>query len=55
MTELFEDDLLDVEEGLDNDKEIDINIESVASARQRLEKMLEEKRLQAELKDVFDF
>lgn len=57
MTDLFEDELLDedllVEGETDDDIDLSKNEVATLDARRRLEKMLEERRLKAELDDFF--
>ena len=58
MTELFEDDEIDVVEDSFNAEEvvdIDTSESIILDARRRLEKKLEEKRLREELDDFVDY
>lgn len=58
MTELFEDDEIDVVEDPFNAEEtvdIDMSETTTLDARRRLEKKLEEKRLRDELDDFVDY
>lgn len=58
MTELFEDDEIDVVDGSFNAEEtvdIDTPENVILDARRRLEKKLEEKRLREELDDFIDY
>lgn len=58
MTELFEDDEIDVvEESFNAEEVVDIDTSEsiILDARRRLEKKLEEKRLREELDDFVDY
>jgi hypothetical protein len=58
MTELFEDDEIDIIEDSFNAEEtvdIDTSESTILDARRRLEKKLEEKRLREELDDFVDY
>lgn len=58
MTELFEDDEIDVvDESFNAEEDVDIDTSEgiILDARRRLEKKLEEKRLREELDDFVDY
>lgn len=58
MTELFEDDEIDIIEDSFNAEEtvdVDTSESTILDARRRLEKKLEEKRLREELDDFVDY